>query len=143
VSERIFKHYPPDYACSLDFVACSLDFVACTHKTEHKTEKRDRFAQAICHLWYPSVGCLIILFSSAARFLVLRETFVLLECYARVSTAINGDINGKNAVPTRPSAATATAPNSKNNNIFFHLLSFSFICCRYVYRRTSYSGASL
>jgi len=44
--------------------------------------------------------------------------------YASVSTAINGDINGKNAVPTRPSAATAMAPNSKNSNISFHLLPF-------------------
>ena len=44
--------------------------------------------------------------------------------YASVSTAINGDINGKNAVPTRPSAATAMAPNSKDSNISFHLLSF-------------------
>ena len=42
--------------------------------------------------------------------------------YARVSTAINGANNGQTAVPTRPTAATAIAPNSKNSNIFLHLL---------------------
>jgi len=42
--------------------------------------------------------------------------------HANVSTAINGASNGQIAVPTRPHAATAIAPNSKNSNISFHLL---------------------
>jgi len=45
--------------------------------------------------------------------------------YARVSKAITGDNNGKNAVATRPTAPTA---NATNNNIAkttcFHLLEF-------------------
>jgi hypothetical protein len=54
------------------------------------------------------------------------QDFCVTGSYANVSTAINGDINGKNAVPTRPIAATAMAPNSNNSNISFHLLYYLF-----------------
>ena len=47
---------------------------------------------------------------------------MLISVHARVSTAINGAINGQSAVATRPHAATAMATNSNINNISIHLL---------------------
>jgi hypothetical protein len=67
---------------------------------------------------------LTTMFSTPSSIPLYPIELMPISFYANVSTAINGDINGKNAVPTRPIAATAMAPNSNNSNISFHLLFF-------------------
>ena len=54
------------------------------------------------------------------------RNFCVTGSYANVSTAINGASNGQHALATRPTAATAIAPNSNNSNISFHLLYYLF-----------------
>jgi hypothetical protein len=48
---------------------------------------------------------------------------MLIPRYAKVSMAMSGDINGNNAVPTRPRAMIAMIPSVRSNTTMFaHLL---------------------